>query len=81
MRKVLLLTALASLARAEEIGVDRKAEFLGGAAVVRALAGQVFRRVMIGLWLVVFLPLGLFLALQWLIVIARPAAGSEPVQK
>jgi predicted dehydrogenase len=49
--------------------------------VVRALAGQVFRRVMIGVWLVVFLPLGLFLALQGLIVIARPAGEKEPVQK
>jgi predicted dehydrogenase len=45
--------------------------------VVRALAGQVFRRLMVGVWLVVFLPLGLFLALQGLIVIARPAAGTD----
>jgi predicted dehydrogenase len=49
--------------------------------VVRALAGQVFRRVMIGVWLVVFLPLGLFLALQGLIVIARPAAGTDSVSQ
>lgn len=48
---------------------------------VRALAGRSFRRVMIGLWLVVFLPLAAFLLLQGLIVLARPAKERSGIRK
>jgi hypothetical protein len=41
--------------------------------VLRPLAGERFQRVMTGLWVLVFLPLGLFLLLQALIFFARPA--------
>ena len=56
---------------------SRKQVDVDGRTGVRELAGRWFRRVMIGVWLVVFLPLGVFLALQGLIVIARPGGGSE----
>jgi hypothetical protein len=57
-----------------ELLKSRKEVDADSRTVVRELAGRWFRRMMIGVWLVVFLPLGLFLALQSLIVIARPAA-------
>lgn len=43
--------------------------------VVRPLAGEGFQRFMTGLWIVVFLPLGVFLILQALIFITRSPDG------
>lgn len=47
---------------------------LDSRVVVRPLAGRGFQRFMTWLWIVVFLPLGLFLVLQALIVITRSPA-------
>jgi predicted dehydrogenase len=58
-----------------ELIKTRKQMDVDGRTVVRELAGRWFGRVMTGVWLVVFLPLALFLALQLLIVIARPASN------
>ncbi|MFV0441974.1 MAG: hypothetical protein ACK5Q5_00230 [Planctomycetaceae bacterium] len=43
---------------------------------VRPLAGGWFRLAMLGIWLAAFLPLGIFLALQLLLMATRPAAES-----
>jgi len=41
--------------------------------VIRPLAGTWFRTLMTAIWIVVFAPLGLFLAAQALITLARPS--------
>jgi len=64
-------TVVGRLKSQKQVDVDNR-------TVVRILAGVWFQRVMIGVWLAVFLPLGLFLALQGLIVIARPAGEKSP---
>ena len=57
---------------------ERKGLDLDSRVVVRALAGRGFQRFMTGIWIAVFLPLGLFLLLQILIVLTRsPETGVE----
>jgi hypothetical protein len=57
---------------------EEKSLDLDTRVVVRPLAGRGFQRFMTGLWIAVFLPLGLFLALQILIVLTRsPETGVE----
>jgi hypothetical protein len=51
---------------------DRGAQDADSRTVVRALDGEWFETVMVLVWIGAFLPLGVMLALQGLIVLARP---------